>query len=804
MHHPSAHRRRRYRRGIGVVLAMVLTIGSVWWPVSRETLNAEAQTVHTTVTDQNGTLVGEHRPHGRSRLVDLADLDSLVLQAVVATEDQRFFEHGGVDVQAVARALFGNLQAGEVTSGASTLTMQVAKQIRDQPTRTWLDKPFEAHLALRLERSFDKADLLEAWLNRVPFGNQTFGIEAAAQFYFGKSAVYLSRSEATFLVGLPKAPSQLNPLRHFDAAKQRQQRVLNSLVREGVLNGEEADMLFRVPLQLVGIDNPLSAPHLTDRLVYHSEQKPHVEYRTTLDAVLQDQVTALARHHVRQLRGVHNAAVVVLDNATGGVLAYVGNVDYWDAEHAGQVDGVQALRQPGSTLKPFTYALALDSRRYTTASILPDIETSILEAGAAFSPENYDRVYHGPVSMREALACSYNVPAVRLAHEFGAEALLRHYRSVGLTSLDQPAAHYGVGITLGNGEVRLMDLAEAYAVLARGGVHREARLLDWAISVQRDTAFTPRSVPRETGISRESAFLIGEVLRDAEAREPAFGRSNPLVLPFPVSVKTGTSKDYRDNWAVGFSPAHTVAVWVGNFDGTPMPWVSGVSGAGPILNGVFQLLGHGGDFAVPPQLERAAIDPLSGALPSQLSQTAKSAWFIPGTVPSDSSSIYEVVDLDRRTGLRASDDTPKAFVEARRYIVYPPLYHHWMAEHGLEQPPPRVSHETWPEGALEPRFDARLSIQYPEDGTQLHLDPVLDKAFQEVDLVGTASQEVFDIHWRVNDQRIGALTHTEASWMLEAGAHDFSLHAIDEAGQPIRSAPVRVVVHALEGEAAKR
>ncbi|MEM1094659.1 MAG: penicillin-binding protein 1C [Bacteroidota bacterium] len=799
-----AQQRLWYRWGVGLALASVCAVASVWWPVSRETLYAEAQTIHSIVTDRHGVVIGEHRPGGRARIVNLAALDSLVVEAVVATEDKRFFAHHGVDVQAVFRAVLGNLRAGEVTSGASTLTMQVAKQIRNHSNRNWVDKLFEAHLALRLERSYGKTDIIEAWLNRVPFGNQTFGIEAAAQFYFGKSAAHLSTAETTFLVGLPKAPSQLNPLRHFGAAKQRQQRVLDSLVREGMLRREIANSLHRVPLRLVGAGQRHSAPHLADRLVHSVRTDRQAEYRTTLDARLQDQVTTLARHHVRQLRGVHNAAVVVLDNASGDVLSYVGNVDYWDDQHAGQVDGVQMLRQPGSTLKPFTYAIALDSQRYTTASILPDIETNILEAGAAFSPENYDRVYHGPVSMRQALACSYNVPAVRLAHEFGAEALLKQYRSVGLTSLDRSAGYYGVGITLGNGEVKLMELAEAYAALARGGVYRMARFIDWALSMQRDTTFVQQAVSRETGISTEAAFLIGEVLRDAEAREPAFGRSNPLSLPFPVSVKTGTSKDYRDNWAVGFSPQHTVAVWVGNFDGSPMPWVSGVSGAGPILNGVFQVLGHGGDFAVPPHLENVAIDPLSGTLPATMSQSTQSVWFMPGTAPTDTSDIYRTVHIDTRTGLRATQETPEGFVEAKQYVVYPPLYHHWMDEQGLERPPPRVSRETETGASVEAQVDARLSIQYPDNGTQLHIDPVLNPSFQEVELIGSAPSDLFDTHWRVNGHRLDAPSYTDASWPLEAGTHELSLHAIDGTGQAIRSVPARVVVHAIGGERARR
>ncbi|HYE58065.1 MAG TPA: transglycosylase domain-containing protein, partial [Rhodothermales bacterium] len=500
--------------------------------------------VSVRVTDHGGSLLRELRPAGRGAPVRLQDVPPFAVQALIATEDRWFYRHPGVDGRAVARAALSALRHGRVTSGASTIPMQVARALRGQTRRGPLDKLLEAHLALRLDLHLSKAELLRLWFERTYFGDGTYGLEAAADAYFGKRARDLTRAEAALLVGLAQRPSAYDPRRVPERALARRRRVLDACVQTRVLPAEVARTLALTPLALAPEASRAEALHLTDRL-RATLPAGTAEVRTTLDARLQQAAEALVRTHVARLAGTNAnaAAVLIVDNATGAVLAYVGSADYWDAASQGRNDGVRALRQPGSALKPFTYALALESRRYTPATILPDVELAVPEAGGAFRPQNYDRRFHGPVPLRQALASSFNVPAVVLARELGPPALLRALHAAGFATLDRGAETYGVGLTLGNGEVRLEDLAAAYAGLARGGLRPALRFVRWTRSSRGDTLAGPSVRLTPMGLSPATAYLVTDVLSDDAARAPGFGRGGPLALSFPVAVKTGTSKD---------------------------------------------------------------------------------------------------------------------------------------------------------------------------------------------------------------------------------------------------------------------
>ncbi|GIV61157.1 MAG: penicillin-binding protein 1A [Rhodothermaceae bacterium] len=779
----------------GVLL--ILGVSLLWPPpVSHP---GDVPSASLLVTDRYGGVLRELRPWGRSRPVTLADVSPHVVPALLATEDRRFYQHVGVDPVAVVRAAWDNARTGRIVRGASTLTMQVARLLRGRPERTWANKLAEAHLALRLEVYLSKADLLTLWLNRAPFGNGITGIEAAARTYFGKSARDLTVAEAAYLVGLPQRPADLDPYRHPDRARARQRYVLLAMEREGLLSPEERRQLASLPVRLADPPEPFRAPHLVERLA-RTVSGDVVEVRTTIDPDVQARVEALARGHLDRLGdlGVGNTAAVVLDNRTGEVLAYLGSVDFWDAHAGGQNDGVRMLRQPGSALKPFTYARALASGRYTPASILPDIETPVLEAGGAFQPENYDRRYHGPVPLRQALACSYNVPAVRLARELGPPAVLDALHEAGFTSLDRPPEHYGVGLTLGNGEVRLIELARAYAGLARGGTLPPLRTERWRRTASGDTLYPFVPPPAPMGIDPRVAFLITDILADPEARAPAFGRGGPLELPFPCAVKTGTSKDYRDNWAVGYTPRHTVAVWSGNFDGSPMRWVSGVTGAGPLLKAIFLELGSGGSFTPPGGLVRDTVCAASGSRPARACPARRTEWFLAGTAPRDTCQVHRRVRLDRRSGLLADAGTPPEAVDTRLFTVYPPLFHPWMRANHLPFPP-RWTTDDRPAARTDAPATDRLLIQYPEDGMTYQIDPVLQAAFQQLHLKGAAETGLLDVHWRVDGTRLPGDYRT-AAWPLTPGRHAFTLHALTPEGIPLRSRTAHIfVLPALPG-----
>ena len=538
--------------------------------------------------------------------VPLGEISPWLIAATLAAEDKRFFSHPGVDVKAVLRAAWQNVSGGEIVSGASTITQQLARALEPRPRTLW-GKAKEAYNALTLEREMTKEEILEEYFNLLELGNLTQGVEAASRFYFNVPAAELSLSQAAFLAGLIKSPTYYNPLKHFSRALKRRDWVLKRMRENEFIDEEMYRLALAEKLELKSASRPFDAPHFT-RLVYPLIPKDATDVYSTLDRDLQLYAEQLVKNYISHLQeeNVTNAAVVVVDNATGGVLAYVGSADFYNDKTNGQVDGARALRQPGSALKPFVYGLAFETGLLTPASLLSD-EDTFFEGG--FRPRNYDENYHGFVAVRSALACSYNIPAVKAAEKTGATDLLALLRRAGLTSLEKPADFYGLGLALGNGEVRLLDLTNAYAALARGGVYKPL------IVAQEPVIRLPG---RETRVfSEQTAYLVTDILQDNNARAPAFGLNSPLSVPFALAAKTGTSKDYKDNFTVAYTPRWTIGVWVGNFDATPMQRISGVTGAGPIMHDLAVYLQHkypSPAFTAPEGIRRALVCTQSGLL----------------------------------------------------------------------------------------------------------------------------------------------------------------------------------------------
>ena len=402
------------------------------------------------------------------------EMDPDLIAAFLALEDRRFQSHGGVDLRAVARATRANLAAGRVVSGASTITMQLARILRPFP-RTWAGKVRQALWAIRLERHLDKATILEQYLNRVPLGQSAVGADAAASLYFGARASALSLGQAALLAGLARAPSSDNPLVSAGRAWARRTAALGRLAAQGYAGPSEVERAEQEPLLGGGTRTGFLAPHFTTRLLSRADAPASGDWRTSLDLGLQQELEAEVRHTVESLRdrGARHAALVVLDNASGEILAWVGSPDFW-ADTAGQVDMVGSPRQPGSALKPFLYGLAFD-RGWTPASVLADVPRVYRTATGVYAPRNYDRRFHGPARIREALASSYNIPAVELANRLGTGSFHATLLRAGFSSLSRSAEHYGLGLALGNGDVTLLELANAYRALANDGVWRPVR-----------------------------------------------------------------------------------------------------------------------------------------------------------------------------------------------------------------------------------------------------------------------------------------------------------------------------------------
>ena len=586
-----------------------------------------------TFTDRNGKPLRELLVDRSSFVqhIPLRDIPQTFVNATLAAEDKRFLTHHGVDFVATARAGLGLITHRRVVSGASTITQQLVKIHEPPHRRTPTTKAAEALKALRLEQLWSKDRILDTYLNRLDYGNLRLGCASAARYYFGKAPADLSLAECAFLAGLPQAPIRMNPHVHFQSAKERQARVLAQMLRNRFITEAEYQRALVETLRLSAPGRVFQAPHFMDLVLQQMDAATDAagEIHTTVDLELSRVAEQSLRERIERLHSqqVRNGAVVVIDNRTGGVLALVGSENYF-TPGSGQVNGAWARRSPGSALKPFTYLLAFEHGA-NPATIVADLPTEFVTPTGTYGPENFNHRCYGPMRYRLALANSLNISAVKVLNSIGgSEVLLRRLRDCGITTLNKPATHYGLGLTLGNAEVRLLELTNAYACLARLGEYKPWRLLP-------DDAGKTQA-PAFQACDRLAAYLIADILSDSFARSLAFGLNSSLRFDFPVACKTGTSTDFRDNWAMGFTPEFTVGVWVGNFDGQPMEQVSGVTGATPILHDVFEFLHnrHGTTwYAQPAEIVERAIHPISGKLLTNPAAAASQEKFIRGSLP---------------------------------------------------------------------------------------------------------------------------------------------------------------------------
>lgn len=661
-------RARRFRRAI---IALVATAGLAWLALHLVPLPQalrEPIPPSLDLTDRHGhtlrEVLADQRRHSRG--IALADVPRSLIDATIAAEDKRFWRHPGIDPLATARAAGDFARHRRVVSGASTIAQQLVKISEPRPRTLWA-KLCEAAKALRLTQAWPRERILSEYLNRLDYGSLSIGCASAARAYFNKPPSDLSLAEAAFLAGLPQSPSRLNPRAHFSAAEKRQRWVLGRMLDRRLITAGDHARALAEPLRVAPAHRDFKAPHFVD-LVLASRPGLRGAVSTTLDLELSQFVENAVRDRLRvhAAHHVQNAAAVVIDNATGDLLALVGSED-WFAPGSGQVNGATAPRSAGSTLKPFTYLLAFE-RGATPATLIADVPAQFAIGSGIYRPQNYSRSFLGPVRARLALANSFNVPAVRvLAGLGGAPILQRRLAECGLTTLTRPASDYGVGLTIGNAEVRLLELTNAYAAPARLGEHRPWRLL--------------ASDPRPAGAQvcdPAAAWLIADILADNAARAHAFGLDSPLRFDFPVACKTGTSTSFRDNWAVGYTPEFTVGVWAGNFDGSPMRDVSGVTGAAPILHEIFQWLRERRGttwYRQPEGIVEKRIDPLTGRLdPAGIVEKFAARHLPPPAQPGDRDPAGRVLlGAEYRDWLATADSASFALKEepAPLHIVEP-------------------------------------------------------------------------------------------------------------------------------------
>jgi penicillin-binding protein 1C len=641
-------------------------------------VKASFQPSDVQILDKNGELLHSLRTDKsvrRGQWVSLADISPALRTAMVLSEDKRFYEHSGVDWRAVSSAAWGNVWNTK-TRGASTITMQLAGLLdEDLKTsaggRSVLQKVGQTVSAQLLERSWRKDQILEAYLNNVPFRGEMVGIDALSRTLFGKAAHGLDDREAAVTAALVRAPNA-----RAASVAQRACGVLNVMQPSVKTDCLGLDLYVTAALQRQEFDASSGiAPHVAQRILSDlavtasirtenakSEAKSAAKstvssttrsITTTLRAPLQRYAKEALEQQMRELKNRHveDGAVVVLDNATGAVLAWVGSSGYFS--RAGEVDGVMALRQPGSTLKPFLYAQAIAERRLTAASLLEDSPTHIQTAGGLYIPQNYDHQFKGWVSVRTALASSLNVPAVRALVMVSPEAFAKQLKNLGLP-LKESGDFYGYSLALGSAEVSLLSLTNAYRSLANGGRTSPSYLSTRSELVSVSKMAAVKSSVQ--AIDPRAAFIVSDILSDTNARARTFGTDSVLATRFWTAVKTGTSKDMRDNWAVGYSQRYTVGVWVGNASGAPMWDVSGTTGAAPIWAAVMQFL-HRNETSKPPNAPADVVN-----AEAQFTQTNQSAleatrqeWFLKGTEQSQF-AMNKVANKLIKTSVNASNN----------------------------------------------------------------------------------------------------------------------------------------------------
>lgn len=641
--------------------------------------------ISTKIYDRNGELLFDIYADQNRSPVPLSEIPKYLQQATISIEDKNFYQHQGVNIiGGMLRALAADITRGQL-QGGSTITQQLVKSALLSPERTVTRKIKEIILAVWVEVLYPKDKILELYLNQVPYGGTAWGVESAAEQYFGKRVDDLTLAEAALLAGLPQAPTQYSPFgAHPELAVTRQKEVLKRMVEDKYITQKQADRAAAQPLVFkneTGIKAPHFVMYVKDQLVQKYGEalvaKGGLKVTTSLDLKLQDYAQATVTAEVAKLKTyqVTNGAALITKPATGEILAMVGSVDYF-ASPSGNYNVVTALRQPGSSIKPINYAIGLEKHVVTPATMFIDEPTCFGNGPGkpAYCPVNYDGKFHGPVQLRMALGNSFNIPAVKMLYMNTVTDMVASASAFGITTFKDPS-QYGLSLTLGGGDIHMTDMATAFGVFANGGIRHDLvsilKVVDKNGKVLEEykDPNLGKDIPSQllmTGprvLSAETSFLISHILLDNNARQQEFGPASELYIPNrAVSVKTGTTNDLRDNWTIGFTPQVLVATWVGNNDNSPMnPYlVSGITGAAPIWHKLMVEALKGKPDIWPKQpdgIVGAQICTITGLLPPNPDPNAgdkgceiRFEYFIKGTVPTERENLKQSVLIDKTTG----------------------------------------------------------------------------------------------------------------------------------------------------------
>ncbi len=669
---------------------IIITSIYLFWGIPLPTkLSAENQPVSTKIFDRNENLIYEIYTDKKRTPIKLGDIPKSVRDATISIEDKDFYKHQGFSFTGITRAFYNTLFKREL-QGGSTITQQLVKNSLLTPERTIRRKAREVILTIIVEGIYTKDQILEMYLNQIPYGGTAYGVETASETYFGKSAKDLNLAESSLLAGLPQRPSTYSPFgAHPELAKSRQEEVLKQMVINKYISQEESDKAKTENIQYAHTKPP-QAPHfalwikeqLADKYGDKMVEQGGLRVYTTLDLDVQNFAQQAIASEVAKLKKqkVGNGSAIVTRPKTGEILAMVGSKDYFATDEDGKVNVTLAKRQPGSSIKPLNYALALKDKKITAATAFADIPNCFSVLGQPpYCPKNYDNTFHGLVQTRFALGNSYNIPAVKTLALNGIENFVNFARQMGLSTLND-ASNYGLSLTLGGGEVRPYDMAEAFGVFANQGIKQPltaiTKVTDWKENVLEETQPKDNELTGERVLEPSVTFLISHILLDNNARSAAFGESSQLVVKGhpEVSVKTGTTNDRRDNWTIGYTADTVVVTWVGNNDNTEMSGaVSGVSGASPIWNKIIKMVLDKAEKGAYDKTEEGHVWPKqpdgvvgaticadTGGLPSGDAANpgcpTRFEYFLAGTLPSTSFVVNQDIQIYNDTGQMAGSD----------------------------------------------------------------------------------------------------------------------------------------------------
>jgi penicillin-binding protein 1C len=728
--------------------------------------------------DRNGLDIRAYTQGETYDWMTLSEVPPELVLMIVLAEDKNFYTHKGLDVGSTLRSVYQNLKSFSVVSGASTISQQVYRQ-GFSINRGFIGKVKTILGALKIERNYPKEKILETYLNTLPYAYRLVGVKRAGEVFFGKEISLLSLGEMATLAVLPRSPSGLRT-RKDDLIRTRN-LILDQYAKLSKTDPLEIDFAKKLPVEFMHDTSGWDNYHYAEGIKQNSEFPKYISrygrIDTTLDLYLQKESHEILKTHLSSLKkfDVHHGALVVLNNNNGDVLAYVGSHDI--KEQGGQYDALKILRQPGSALKPLTYALSLMKGK-KLSDVLPDIPSYYKTGLGQFLPRNYDQNYSGPRLMREALANSLNLPAVALADEIGVTELYEFFKGMGLTLL-KDASHYGVGMTLGNVEIAPLELAQVYTAFANRGTAVRPRFF-------RDEPVKTYATP----LTSEAAYLISDVLSDKVARREEFGESNPFDLPFSLSVKTGTSTDFRDNWVVGYNHDYTIVVWVGNTDQKPMKRVSGITGAGPVMRDVARFLAKRSlmkPIAKLENIESAAVCSLSGKLPGKFCAHRKNELFITGTKPTETCEWHQEISVKECSSVGMDKSITIA--------VLPDAYQSWIKD----RPEWSIEHQVNeqcqnPEKTYAPLIslnETDTTITKPLSGSIYAIDPNIPRSNQKLKIEIGRYHHVKMVKWKMDGKDLESKTPA-IDWPMEKGLHKIEAEVEFDNGKRVQTPQVEV------------